>query len=39
VGWNEKDIAKFMQRYLTCQQVKAEHKKPPGLLMPLPSPE
>ena len=26
----KKDIAKFVQRCLICQQVKAEHKKPPG---------
>jgi len=32
----KKDIANFLQRCLTCQQIKAEHKKPPGLLMPLP---
>ena len=33
------DIANFVQRCLICQQVKAEHKKPPGLLMPLQIPE
>ena len=26
----KKDIARFVQRCLICQQVKAEHKKPPG---------
>ena len=35
----KRDVAKFVQRCLTCQQVEAEHKKPPGLLMPLPPPE
>ena len=33
------DIARFVQKCLICQQVKAEHKKPPGLLMPLQVPE
>jgi len=33
------DIAKFAQRCQICQQVKAEHKKPSGLLMPLQVPE
>jgi len=35
----KKDIANFVLKCLTCQQVKAEHKKPPGLLMSLPIPE
>ena len=35
----KKDVAKFVQRCLICQRVKAEHKKPPGLLMPLQIPE
>ena len=34
-----RDVVKFVQRCLTCQQVKAEHKKPPGLLMPFSPPE
>ncbi|XP_027158198.1 uncharacterized protein LOC113759821 [Coffea eugenioides] len=33
------EIAQFVQRCLTCQQVKAEHKKPSGLLQPLEIPE
>lgn len=35
----KQDIVKFVSRYLTCQQVKVEHKKPRGLLQPLPIPE
>ena len=30
-----KDIANFVQKSLICQEIKAEHKKPPGLWMPL----
>jgi len=33
----KKDIAEFVQSCLVCQQVKTEHKKPPGLLVPLPT--
>lgn len=33
------DIAEFVSRCLTCQEVKAEHKCPGGLLQPLPIPE
>jgi len=33
------DISNFVHKCLVCQQVKAEHKKPPGLLVPLPIPE
>uniref|UniRef100_A0A2N9FHE6 CCHC-type domain-containing protein n=1 Tax=Fagus sylvatica TaxID=28930 RepID=A0A2N9FHE6_FAGSY len=33
------DIAKFVADCLTCQQVKAEHQRPGGLLWPLPIPE
>uniref|UniRef100_A0A2N9FG06 Reverse transcriptase domain-containing protein n=1 Tax=Fagus sylvatica TaxID=28930 RepID=A0A2N9FG06_FAGSY len=33
------DIAKFVAKCLTCQQVKAEHQRPGGLLQPLPIPE
>ena len=33
------DIFNFVHKCLVCQQVKAEHKKPPGLLVPLPIPE
>ncbi|XP_071921719.1 uncharacterized protein [Coffea arabica] len=32
-------ITQFVQKCLTCQQVKAEHKKPSGLLQPLEIPE
>nr|XP_027083520.1 uncharacterized protein LOC113705811 [Coffea arabica] len=31
----KKDVAKFVQKCLICQQVKAEHQKPSGLLQPL----
>ena len=33
------DIAKFVSQCLTCQQIKAEHKHPAGLLQSLPIPE
>ena len=35
--WNgmKKDIAKFMSKCLTCQQVKLEHQRPSGLLQQL----
>ena len=33
------DIARFMARCFTCQQVKAEHQSPAGLMQPLPIPE
>ncbi len=29
------DVAKFVESCYTCQRVKAEHQKPPGLLQPL----
>ena len=32
----KKDVAIFVARCLTCQQVKAEHQKPAGMLQPLP---
>ena len=32
----KKDIADYVSRCLTCQQVKAEHQRPAGLLQPLP---
>ncbi|WRX25666.1 Reverse transcriptase domain - like 10 [Theobroma cacao] len=35
----KKEIAQFVAKYLTCQQVKAEHQRPAGLLQPLPIPE
>ena len=35
----KRDIAEFVSRYLTCQQIKAKHQRPGGLLQPLPIPE
>ena len=35
----KREIAEFVSRCLTCQQIKAEHQKPAGLLQPLPTPE
>ena len=35
----KKDVVDFVAKYLTCQQVKAEHQKPYGKLQPLPIPE
>ncbi|CAA0840475.1 Unknown protein, partial [Striga hermonthica] len=35
----KKDVADFVRRCFTCQQVKAEHKSPIGLLQPLPIPK
>ena len=32
----KKDVAQFIARCLTCQQVKAEHQRPGGMLQPLP---
>ena len=36
--WNgiKCDVASFVARCLTCQQVKAEHRRPTGLLQPFP---
>lgn len=31
----KKDVIQFMSKCLTCQQVKAEHQRPSGLLKPL----
>ena len=38
--WNgmKKEIASFVSRCLTCQQVKAEHQKPAGKIQLLPIP-
>ena len=38
--WNgmKKEIASFVSRCLTCQQVKAEHQKPAGKIHLLPIP-
>lgn len=35
----KKDIAEYVSKCLTCQQVKAEHQRPAGTLQPLPIPE
>jgi hypothetical protein len=35
----KKDIAKYLAKCIECQQVKAEHRHPAGLLQPLPIPE
>lgn len=35
----KRDMVEFVQRCLTCQQVKAEHQRPAGVLQPLPIPE
>ena len=35
----KRDIAEFVSKCLTCQQVKAEHHKPTGLLQSLPIPQ
>ena len=35
----KKDVAVYVSKCLTCQQVKAEHQKPSYLLQPLPVPE
>ena len=31
----KRDVAEYVSRCLTCQQVKAEHQRPGGLLQPL----
>ncbi|PON77542.1 hypothetical protein PanWU01x14_027030, partial [Parasponia andersonii] len=35
----KKDIFKFVERCLTCQQIKVEHKRPVGELQPFQLPE
>ena len=35
----KRDVASFVARCMICQQVKAEHQRPPGLLQPLEVPE
>ena len=35
----KKDVVKYVAKCLTCQQVKAEHQKPGGLLQPLEIPK
>ena len=34
-----KNIAKYLNKYFECQQVKAEHRHPSGLLLPIIVPE
>ena len=35
----KRDVIAYVERCLTCQQVKAEHQRPAGLLQPLEIPE
>ena len=35
----KREIAEFVSKCLTCQQIKIEHQKPAGLLQPLSIPE
>ena len=35
----KRDVAAYVSRCFTCQQVKAEHQRPAGTLQPLPIPE
>ena len=35
----KREIAEFITRCAVCQQIKAEHQKPGGLLQPLPIPQ
>ena len=35
----KRDVANFVAKCMVCQQVKAEHQRPSGLLQPLPIPE
>ena len=39
--WNgmKREVAQHVAKCLVCQQVKAEHRRPGGLLQPLPIPE
>ena len=39
--WNnmKREIAAFVSRCMTCQLIKVEHQRPPGLLQPLDIPE
>lgn len=34
-----REIAEFVSRCLVCQQIKVEHKRPAGMLNPLPIPQ
>ena len=36
--WMKRDIVEYVSKCLTCQQVKAEHQVPSGLLNPIPIP-
>ena len=35
----KREVATYLSQFLTCQPVKVEHQKPPGLLQPLPVPQ
>ena len=35
----KRDMVEYVERCLTCQQVKAEHQRPGGMLQPLKIPE
>ena len=35
----KKEVAEYLAQCIECQQVKAEHQHPAGLLQPLPIPE
>ena len=35
----KRDVVKYVARCLTCQQVKAEHQRPGGILQPLNIPD
>ena len=35
----KQDVAEYVAKCLTCQQVKADHQRPYGLLQPLPVPK
>ena len=39
--WNgmKKEVAEYVEKCLTCQQIKAEHQRPAGMLQPLAIPE
>ena len=31
----KRDIAEYVSKYLTCQQIKAKHQSPAGMMQPL----
>ena len=35
----KRDVADYVSKYFTYQQVKTDHQKPSGLLQPLPIPQ